>query len=125
MKPIRVLLVDDESDLVSTLAERLELRGMQAEWVTTCEAACNKLQHQTYDVAVLDVKLPGMSGLELKHNMAPLAPSLKFIFMTGHGSAESFEACTAETGAAYFLMKPVNIQVLIEKIRQLAGVCRS
>ena len=123
MKPIRVLLVDDESDLVTTLAERLELRGLQAEWVTTWEAACKRLQYQTYDVAVLDVKLPGMSGLELRRKMVVLAPHLQFIFMTGHGSAENYDACSADAGEDYFLMKPVNINILIQKIRQLAGEC--
>lgn len=121
MKPIRVLLADDEEELVVTLAERLEIRGFIAEWVTTVEAACAILRDNAYDVAVLDVKLPGMSGLDLKRRMARIAPDLKFIFMTGHGSADSFKECAAEAGESYFLMKPINIDVLVQKIRQVTG----
>jgi len=107
--------------LVATLAERLEIRGLIAEWVTTGEAACEILGEKSYDVAVLDVKLPGMSGLDLKRRMARIAPDLKFIFMTGHGSADSFKECAAEAGESYFLMKPINIDVLVQKIRQVTG----
>lgn len=121
MEQIRVLLADDEEELVVTLAERLEIRGFVAEWVTTGEAACDILQNRTYDVAVLDVKLPGISGPDLKRKMARIAPELKFIFMTGHGSSDSFKECAAEAGPSYFLMKPVDIDVLVQKIKNVMG----
>lgn len=121
MKPIRVLLVDDEEELVTTLAERLEIRGFSVEWVTSVAAARDILRDKTFDVAVLDVKLPGMSGPDLKRRMARIATGLKFIFMTGHGSEHSFKECAAEAGSSYFLMKPVNIDVLVQKIREIAG----
>lgn len=120
---IRVLLVDDEEELVTTLSERLEIRGFSADWVTTVAAACDILRDKTFDVAILDVKLPGMSGPDLKRRMARLAPDLKFIFMTGHGSEHSFKECAAEAGASYSLMKPVNIEVLVQKIREIVGGC--
>jgi DNA-binding NtrC family response regulator len=121
MKPIRILLADDEEELVTTLAERLEIRGFAVKWVTTVAGACDILRDHVFDVAVLDVKLPGMSGPDLKRRMARIAPQLKFIFMTGHGSADSFRECSAEAGSAYFLMKPINIDVLVQKIREIAG----
>ena len=119
METIRVLLVDDEEDLVATLAERLGLRGIDAEWVTTCEAAFDMLQHKEFHVAVLDIKLPRMSGLTLKKKMESIAPGMKFIFMTGHGSEKDFEEGTAEAGASYYLLKPVDIESLADKIREM------
>ena len=120
MKTIRVLLVDDEEDLVATLAERLGLRGMEAEWVTTSEGAFDMLQRKSFHVAVLDIKLPRMSGLALKRKMEAVAPGMKFIFMTGHGSKKDFEEGTAEAGASYYLLKPVDIESLANKIREMA-----
>jgi DNA-binding response OmpR family regulator len=117
MKTIRVLLVDDEEDLVATLAERLGLRGIHAEWVTTSEAAFDMLQRKPFHVAVLDIKLPRMSGLALKRKMQILAPEMKFIFMTGHGSEKDFEEGAAEAGASNYLLKPVDIESLANKIR--------
>ena len=119
MKTIRVLLVDDEEDLVVTLAERLGLRGIDAEWVTTCEGAFEMLGRKGFEVAVLDIKLPRMSGLALKRKMESLAPGMKFIFMTGHGSQKDYEEATAEAGVSYYLLKPVDIESLVDKIREI------
>jgi DNA-binding response OmpR family regulator len=119
MKTIHVLLVDDEEDLVATLAERLGLRGIDAEWVTTCEAAFEMLKLKRFDVAVLDIKLPRMSGLTLKRKLESFAPGMKFIFMTGHGSNKDYEQGTAEAGASYYLLKPVDIESLADKIREI------
>jgi DNA-binding NtrC family response regulator len=122
MKPIRVLLADDEEELVTALVERLELRGIAVDGVTTCEAAFALLEEHQYDVAVLDVKLPRMSGFELKKQMARMAPDLKFIFITGHGSYSSFQEGTAEAGRSYYLLKPVDIEMLAAKIREITAV---
>ena len=117
MKTIRVLLVDDEEDLVVTLAERLDMRGFDAEWATTCEAALKRLKDKRFDVAVLDIKMPRMSGLALKREMESIAPGLKFIFMTGHGSKKDFEEGTAEAGEPYCLLKPIDMESLVNKIQ--------
>jgi DNA-binding NtrC family response regulator len=121
MKPIRVLLADDEEELVTALVERLALRGITADGVTNCQAAFELLKEHRYDVAVLDVKLPGMSGFELKKQMVRLAPGLKFIFITGHGSYSSFQEGTADAGASYYLLKPVDIETLATRIREIAA----
>lgn len=118
MTKIRVLLVDDEEELVSTLAERLSLRGLDADWATSAEKALELAQGKNYDIAVLDVKIPRISGLKLKVKLEEGFPGMKFIFMTGHGSEEDFRAGTAETGTAYYLVKPVDIRALIEKMNQ-------
>lgn len=118
---MRVLLVDDESELVSTLAERLAIRGIQADWVTEAEDALRMAEANCYDVAVLDIRLPGMSGLDLQNIMKSKCPGLKFIFMTGHGSQGDFQAGTAEAGPDYYLVKPVSIEELTEKMNKLTS----
>ena len=87
---MRILLVDDEAELVSTLAERLSFRGIEADWVTSGEEALKQVEKQHYDAAVLDVKIPRISGLALKKLLEEKDPHLKFIFLTGHGSEEDF-----------------------------------
>jgi DNA-binding response OmpR family regulator len=119
MKTIRVLLVDDEEDLVTTLAERLAMRGIDAQWASSAEAAFEMLKHQRFDVGVLDIKLPRTSGIEIKRKMESMASGMKFIFMTGHGSEKDFEKGTAEAGASYYLLKPVDIESLLSKIREI------
>jgi DNA-binding response OmpR family regulator len=116
---MKVLLVDDEHELVSTLAERLSFRGIQADWATSGEEAMRLTEKNTYDVAVLDVKIPRISGLELKRRLHARIPAMKFIFMTGHGSEDEFRNCSAETGEGCYLVKPVNIEDLIRKMNEL------
>jgi DNA-binding response OmpR family regulator len=114
-----VLLVDDETELVSTLAERLSFRGIEADWVNSSEAAIEQVEKRRYDVAVLDVKIPRMSGLALKKILKEKHPELKFIFLTGHGSEEDYKVGSAEAGASYYLIKPVELERLIEKLNEV------
>ncbi|HDR15505.1 MAG TPA: response regulator [Desulfobacteraceae bacterium] len=117
---MRVLLVDDEEELAVTLAERLTIRGFSVDWAVTAESALKLFRDKKYDVAVLDVKLPGLSGVTLKEHMAEIDPELKFIFMTGHGSQEDFEAGSAAAGESNYLWKPVDIDAFAEKINLVA-----
>ena len=119
MRRMQVLLVDDEEELVSTMAERLALRGIDADWVTSCEQALEKLEAKKYDVAVLDVKIPRISGIQLGKRLREKDPELKFIFMTGHGSDDDFRAGSAEAGPGYYLVKPVDIEYLIRKMNEI------
>ncbi len=114
---MRVLLVDDEEELVSTLAERLALRGIEADWATTGKQALDKADQDRYDLALLDVRIPGQSGIELKKLLAAKQPDMKFIFMTGHGSEEDYRAGAAEAGEEYYLVKPVHIDDLIYRMK--------
>ncbi|MDY6838612.1 MAG: response regulator [Thermodesulfobacteriota bacterium] len=115
---MRVLLVDDEIELVSALAERLSLRGIEADWASTCHDALTQVESKTFDIAVLDVKMPKMSGLELKKKLQGKCPHLKFIFVTGHGSGDYFQAALSDAGTAYYLVKPLQIETLIDKMNQ-------
>ena len=119
MKKMRVLLVDDEQELVTTLAERLALRGIDADWATSAEEALAKLEKNRYEIALLDVKIPKMSGLKLKKVMEEKCADMKFIFLTGHGSESDFREGTMEAGPEYYLVKPVDIEHLIQKMKEI------
>jgi DNA-binding response OmpR family regulator len=116
---VRVLLVDDEQELVETLAERLGIRGIEARWATEGDTALQLIDQENFDLAILDVKIPGINGLNLHKMMKEKCPRMKFIFMTGHGSQDDFAAGSAETGVDYYLLKPVNIDDLIHKMNAL------
>jgi DNA-binding response OmpR family regulator len=119
MSDIKVLLVDDEAELVETLAERLVIRDISADWATGAEEALVKANKTRYDIAVLDVKMPGTSGIALKKLLEQKSPRMKFIFVTGHGSEDDFHAGSMEAGSDYYLVKPVNIEDLIKKMNEV------
>lgn len=116
---MRLLLVDDEEELVSTLAERLEMRGIDVSWAAECETALDLVKKEAFDIALLDVRLPKMNGLELKRMMERLRPDMKFIFLTGHGSEEDFRACSKESGRDFYLIKPIRIETLLAKLQEI------
>lgn len=118
---MRVLLVDDEFEFVSTLAERLSMRNIEADWVSSGEEALQRLDAASYDLAVLDVKMPHIGGIELMRLMRRKCPGMKFIFMTGHGSEQDFHAGASETGAEFYLAKPVHIEDLMKKMAEALG----
>jgi len=115
---MRVLLVDDEEKFVLMLAKRLELRGIETEFVFSATDAVEKVSRgERFDAAVLDVKMPCMSGIELRRHLSQLDPGLKFIFLTGHGSNFDFELGASE--AAFYLPKPLKIDELIDALQRL------
>jgi DNA-binding response OmpR family regulator len=116
---MRVLLVDDEKKFVSLLAKRLKMRGFDVDHAFTGDEAVDLAAETAYDVMALDVKMPGIGGIELKEKLEVLNPGAKFIFVTGHGSLEDFTIGSSD-GSAY-LSKPVDIDDLIEAIRQCAA----
>lgn len=116
---MKVLLVDDEPELVSTLSERLTLRGIEADWTSSVDEVFRMLETKSYDLAVLDVKMPKIGGLELMKLLRDRRPEMKFIFLTGHGSENDFRACIAEQGVTHYLVKPLNIDVLVEKMNEV------
>ena len=115
---MKILLVDDEAELAATIAERLRLRDIDARWAVSAEQAMQLLEAETFDLAVLDVKMPKVDGLKLKQQMQAKNPAMRFIFVTGHGSNRDFETGASEVGADYYLVKPLNIEDLIEKMKE-------
>lgn len=119
MRELRVLLVDDEEEFVSTLAERLEIRGFAPRTATNGEQALQMIETDPYDVIVLDLMMPGMGGIDVLKEIKRLLPALPVILLTGHGSTrEGMEGM--QYGAFDYLMKPLDIDELITKIREAA-----
>ena len=116
---MKVLLVDDEKKFAMMLSKRLALRGIDVDYVYTGEEALVMAENSRYDVAILDVKMPGIGGIELKRKLSGLALGMKFIFLTGHGSETDFEIGSAE--AAYYLAKPLQIEKLIEILHEVTA----
>jgi DNA-binding response OmpR family regulator len=116
---MKVLLVDDEQKFAIMLAKRLALRGIDVDYVFKGEEAIIEAGNKKYDVAILDVKMPGIGGIELKRKLSRLAPDMKIIFLTGHGSESDFETGSAE--AAYYLTKPLQIEKLIEVLHEVTA----
>jgi DNA-binding response OmpR family regulator len=114
---MKVLLVDDEEELVATLAERLGFRSVEAKWACTGRDAVALARQESFDVAVLDVKMPRVSGIQLKKDLERIRPDMKFVFVTGHGSEEDFRIGSVE--ADRYLAKPLDIDSLVETLKEV------
>ncbi len=115
--PPKVLLVDDEQEFVQTLSDRLNTRNYGSYPVFDGAQALELLDHETPDVIVLDLKMPGMSGIELLFQAKVVKPEIEIIILTGHGSEEDEKKCM-ELGAYAYLQKPVDIAQLTATIDQ-------
>lgn len=113
--PPKVLLVDDEHDFVQTLSDRLNTREYGSYPVFDGEQALDLLDHETPDVMVLDLKMPGMSGVEVLSKTKEVKPEIEIIILTGHGSEEDRKTCM-KLGAFAYLQKPVDIEDLAATI---------
>jgi DNA-binding response OmpR family regulator len=114
---MKVLLVDDEEKFATMLAKRLALRDIEVDYAFTCADAMAKVRGNTYDVGIVDVKMPGMGGIEIAQNLRALVPGIQIIFLTGHGSKSDYEIATDE--ATYYLLKPIQIEKLMEILHEV------
>lgn len=117
MKSWKVLLVDDEEEFVTTLAERLKLRGIDASIATSGKQALASIGADPPHVVVLDVLMPGLGGLAVLDQIRTTDPKIKVILLTGRGSVHEDDQ-RIPPGAFDYLIKPVNIDDLIEKMRE-------
>lgn len=116
---MKVLLVDDEVELVSAMAERLGFRDIDADWTDNGETALQMAEETEYAVAVLDMKMPKMSGLELRKLLSDKHPEMQFIFLSGHGSESDFKAgCAA---GCQYMIKPIQLEELVARIQEIGG----
>jgi two-component system response regulator CpxR len=122
--PSKVLLVDDEREFVQTLSERLLMRDMGSAVAYDGESALNLVNEDEPDVMILDLKMPGIDGIEVLRRVKETRPDIEVIILTGHGSEADREVCM-KLGAFAYLQKPVDIDLLSktlkkanEKIRQ-------
>lgn len=113
---INILLIDDEEEFISTLAERLELRGYQCRTAGDGESGIQMIENESFDIAILDLMMPGLNGLDTLRQIKTTNKELPVILLTGHGSTkDGMEGM--RLGAFDFLIKPLDIYVLIEKIK--------
>lgn len=123
MEQCSLLLVDDEEEFVTTLAERLALRGIRARVALSGEEALKALESEVVHVVVLDVLLPGMGGLEVLKKIREHYPGVQVILLTGRGSDREAREGVA-LGALDYLVKPVHLEELIRKVRE-ASACNA
>ena len=113
---IKVLFVDDEVEFQETLIKRMRKRGIDAAGVKSGEDALEWLGGHSVDVIVLDVKMPGMDGIQTLREIKMTTPLAEVIMLTGHASLEVARE-GMELGAFDYLMKPVNLDELLYKIQ--------
>lgn len=115
--PSKVLLVDDEREFVQTLSERLQMRDLASAVVYDGEQALSLLDEDEPEVMVLDLKMPGIDGLEVLRRVKKEHPNVEVIVLTGHGSREIERQCL-EMGACAYLEKPVDIDTLTRTMKE-------
>lgn len=116
MKNMKLLLVDDEEEFVKALAERLKMRDLRSDTVLDGEEALSFVEDQEPDVMVLDLKMPGIDGMEVLRQVRKAYPNIQVIILTGHGT-EKHEEEAKRLGAFDYLEKPVNLDVLVKKMK--------
>jgi DNA-binding NtrC family response regulator len=112
-----ILLVDDEQEFLDVMKERLTARGMQVSTEASAEKALSRIESELFDALILDLKMPGVDGLEALKRAKKARPELQVILLTGHATVEKgVEAI--KLGAMDFVEKPADLDALSEKIKR-------
>ncbi len=118
---LKILIVDDEVDLSTTLVERLGIRGFDAVAVETGAQALEQVRTNTFDVIVLDIKLKGEDGVDVMKQIKQIKENLPVILLTGHMSREANEE-GLKAGAIDYIIKPIDIEDLVRKLREAVAL---
>jgi CheY-like chemotaxis protein len=113
----KLLLVDDEREFVQTLSERLLIRDMGSAVAYDWESALDMVNEDEPEVMILDLKMPGIDGIEVLRQVKQKRPEIEVIILTGHGSENDRKTCM-ELGAFAYLQKPVDIDLLSDTLRK-------
>ncbi|MFP5239961.1 MAG: response regulator [Acidobacteriota bacterium] len=116
MSTCRLLLVDDEAEFIETMGKRLARRGLTVHLANSGQQALDIIAGNELDVVVLDVKMPGMDGIEALQKIKALKPDLEVLMLTAHANVE-VAMRGMELGAFDYLMKPVELDELLYKIQ--------
>lgn len=115
MASFKVLIVDDERDFLEMIVKRLQKRDIDCEGIDSGKEAVRMIKTGTFDVVLLDVKMPDMDGIETLREIKNIKPLTEVVMLTGHASVESgIEGM--KLGAFDYLMKPMELEPLIEKL---------
>lgn len=117
--PIRLLLVDDEEDFVVTTARYLTRHGCHCDTAVSCGEALGRMSGNRYDVVIMDMLMPGLSGLECMVELKKMQHDLEVIILTGHASVQG-GLKGMKSGAFDYCLKPIDMRELLEKV-QLAA----
>ncbi|TYT76076.1 response regulator [Desulfobotulus mexicanus] len=117
MEPIRILVVDDEKDFTEMLCLRLTEAGHSAEAVHDGQSCLKKLDEKPFDVLILDIRMPGMDGLQVLRQIKTDHISTEVILLTGHGSTETAVE-GMKKGAFDYALKPYDFEDLLDKIKE-------
>ena len=115
--PSKILLVDDEREFVQTLSERLLMRDLGSAVAYDGESALEVAREDEPDVMILDLKMPGIDGIEVLRRVKATQPQIEVIILTGHGSEADRELCM-QLGAFAYLQKPVDVEELSATIKR-------
>ncbi|HKK00416.1 MAG TPA: response regulator [Desulfotignum sp.] len=115
--PSHILLVDDEKDFVEMLSLRLQENGEDVLAAYSGQECLETLEKKTIDVIILDVKMPGMDGIETLKKIKKLHPLVEVIMLTGHGTIQAAVE-GMKLGAFDFLLKPADFKELTEKLNR-------
>ncbi|MBC2710233.1 MAG: response regulator [Desulfosarcina sp.] len=115
--PSRVLLVDDEREFVQTLSERLQLRDMGSAVAYDGESALALVKEDEPEVMIIDLKMPGIDGMEILKQVKSTRPEIEVIVLTGHGSEADRKRCM-QLGAFAYMQKPVDIDELSDTLKK-------
>lgn len=113
----KILLVDDEEDFVTSLARRLETRGMQVRTATRGQEAIDVVHNNRFDVVVLDLNMPGMDGLQTLEKLKEESPETEIIMLSGKGNIKT-STQAIKLGAEEFLEKPLEMSKLLQVITE-------
>lgn len=115
LEALRILLVDDEQGFIDVLTKRLRRRSVAVTSVLSGKEGVRALRGQSFDIAILDLKMEDMDGIEVLKIFKILDPEMPVIILTGHGSEEAARVGLA-LGAADYLMKPCDLDELLAKV---------
>jgi DNA-binding NtrC family response regulator len=114
---VKLLIVDDETQFVDSIARRLEMRGFDVTKAYGGQQAVDAARRGRFDLALLDLKMPGLDGKQVLEILKREHKHLEIIILTGHGSLESAVECT-KLGAFGYLPKPYELDKLLETLRE-------
>ncbi|MBN2090078.1 response regulator [candidate division KSB1 bacterium] len=120
MKTKSILIVDDEKNIRLTLSSTLESIGIAAETAVNGEEAMEKVALKNYDMVLLDIKMPGMSGLQTLEKIKSLKPQISVIMITAHGTVENAVEAM-KLGAVDYLQKPFTPNEIRELVTNVLG----